>query len=148
MRNVLYSLGIASFLVCMIFTVATSITNPFYGMSEAALGQATTYTTNSQSSNSGGTTFVYVFETKRFIVQDIDQYTTSESERYDSYDVGSELSGGYPAIFGASANIKRNSGFKSTSTIKTYNNATVCKDGGYSECYKSSSGGPTLFEWN
>lgn len=52
MRNLFYSLGIASFLVCMIFTIATSITNPFYGMSDAAVAQATTQTTTTGSSGS------------------------------------------------------------------------------------------------
>lgn len=45
MRNLLYFLGITSFLAMMIFTVATSLTNPFYGMSKAALAQGTTTTT-------------------------------------------------------------------------------------------------------
>ncbi len=45
MRNMLYFLGITSFLAMMIFTVATSLTNPFYGMSAAAIAQGTTTTT-------------------------------------------------------------------------------------------------------
>src|SRR5690606_9031848 len=52
MKKLFYSLGITSFLVCMIFTVATSVTNPFYGMSDAAVAQATTQTTTSGSNGS------------------------------------------------------------------------------------------------
>ena len=37
--------GIATFLAMFIFTIATSLTNPFYGMSEAAMAQGTTTST-------------------------------------------------------------------------------------------------------
>lgn len=37
MRKLIYGLGIAGFLAMMTFTVATSISNPFYGMSEIVL---------------------------------------------------------------------------------------------------------------
>lgn len=56
MRNVIYSIGIASFLACMTFTIATSLTNPFYGMSEAALAQASSNNCNF-SMTSGPPTF-------------------------------------------------------------------------------------------
>ncbi len=147
MKNLFYSIGIASFLVCMIFTVATSVTNPFYGMSDAAVAQVTTSTTTSQSTSSGTTTFVYVFETMRFKVYDVDEYTKTASTRHDSYDIGGNTSGGYKGILDVGINYNKNSGFKSETSSKTFNNATVCKDGGYSECYKSPKG-PTLFEWN
>ncbi len=54
MRKLIYSLGIASFLAMMIFTVATSLTNPFYGMSEAAIAQTTTTTSSTGSTGTGG----------------------------------------------------------------------------------------------
>jgi len=39
MKNAIYALGIASFLAMFIFTVATSLTNPFYGMNEEVLAE-------------------------------------------------------------------------------------------------------------
>src|SRR5690606_28476336 len=44
MRKIIYAFGIATFLAMFIFTIATSLTNPFYGMSEAALAQTSTTT--------------------------------------------------------------------------------------------------------
>ena len=46
MRKTIYAFGIATFLAMLIFTIATSLTNPFYGMTEAAIAQATTTTTS------------------------------------------------------------------------------------------------------
>ncbi len=46
MRKTIYALGIASFLAMLIFTIATSLTNPFYGMSEAAIAQTSTTTSS------------------------------------------------------------------------------------------------------
>ena len=48
MRKIIYAFGIATFLAMFIFTIATSLTIPFYGMSEAALAQ-----TSSSSSGTG-----------------------------------------------------------------------------------------------
>ena len=39
MRKIIYAFGIATFLAMFIFTIATSLTNPFYGMSEAAIAE-------------------------------------------------------------------------------------------------------------
>jgi len=47
MRKIIYAFGIATFLAMFIFTIATSLTNPFYGMSEAAMAQASTSSSNS-----------------------------------------------------------------------------------------------------
>ena len=50
MRKNIYAFGIATFLPMFIFTIATSLTNPFYGMSEAAIAQT------SSTCSSGGST--------------------------------------------------------------------------------------------
>lgn len=148
MKHVFYSLGITSFLVCMIFSVTTSITNPFYGMSEAAVAQATTYTQTSTGSENSSTdvAFVTVFNTQRFYVYDVATYTITESIIEDSYSVGGSLSGGYKGFIGASTSLSHNSGYKTGSTTETYKDATLCKDGGASECYKTPHG-PTFFKW-
>ena len=52
MRKTIYAFGIATFLAMFIFTIATSLTNPFYGMSEAALAQ----TSSTCTSGGGGST--------------------------------------------------------------------------------------------
>lgn len=65
MRKILYSIGIAGFMAMLIFTIATSLSNPFYGMSEAALAQGTTTTTGTGNNiyvlygNDAGTKFCY-----------------------------------------------------------------------------------------
>lgn len=40
MRKIIYAFGIATFLAMFIFTIATSLTNPFYGMSTEVLAKA------------------------------------------------------------------------------------------------------------
>jgi len=45
MRNFLYSIGITGFLAMMVFTLATSLSNPYYGMSEEALAQGSMMST-------------------------------------------------------------------------------------------------------
>ncbi len=50
MRQTIYAFGIATFLAMFIFTIVTSLTNPFYGMSEAALAQTSTNCNFSNSS--------------------------------------------------------------------------------------------------
>jgi len=53
MRKIIYAFGIATFLAMFVFTIATSLTNPFYGMSEAALAQTSTNYDCGGSSNTG-----------------------------------------------------------------------------------------------
>ncbi|HLT94859.1 MAG TPA: hypothetical protein VKZ56_09880, partial [Membranihabitans sp.] len=55
MRKLIYAIGVSLFLAFMAFHVATSLTNPYFGMSVEALAQG---------SGSGGTSnkFFYVME--------------------------------------------------------------------------------------
>lgn len=48
MRKFLYSIGIASFLAMLIFTIASSLSNPFSGMSEEALAQGSSLATTGE----------------------------------------------------------------------------------------------------
>ena len=58
-----YPFGIATFLAMLIFTIATSLSNPIYGMSAEAIAQATTTTSGTGNNiyvlygNDAGTKF-------------------------------------------------------------------------------------------
>lgn len=140
MRNVIYSIGIASFLACMTFTVATSLTNPFYGMSEAALAQATT--TTSTTGTNGTTT--YSVNPYRFKVKTPDKLIEATSIRKRTWNFGLSVSGGNKGIFSLGGKF----GFVPEETTRTtsevYENPTICFDGGRTECYKTQKG-QTLF---
>jgi len=140
MKNLFYSIGIASFLVCMIFTVATSVTNPFYGMSDAAVAQATTQTT---TTGSNGSTITYEFNGNLYDIRHPDQVTLTRVKRKPSNSYKGTLGGLYNGV-GAEGTITHNKGYEENTVSATYVKPTVCNPGGDFSCSKSSEG-ETLF---
>lgn len=140
MRNSIYFMGIASFLACMIFTVATSLTNPFYGMSESALAQATTYT-SSTDANVVSTT--YRFNGNIYNVLYPNEVTITKTTTSPTNTFGGSIGGSYSG-FGAEGTFTRQQGSGQKSISVTYDNPTICNKGGVQSCSKSSIG-ETLF---
>jgi len=139
MKNLFYSIGIASFLVCMIFTVATSVTNPFYGMSDAAVAQATTQTTTSGSNGSttgnyGGNVSYSINPNIYKVMSGRAKYTVSRKEG-GSIDGGS-LGFGYKG-FGIDGGLSIDSSEDIETMEVDLGPSTVCIKGGRSECYKA-----------
>lgn len=139
MRNLIYFMGIASFLACMIFTVATSLTNPFYGMSESALGQATTYIS---TSNSGETTsFTYSINPYMYEVYDGNTTYSMQKKKATITPTGS-ASVGFKGYFGVSGSVTVNPEERVDVLKVDLGDQVNCIHGGYKECYKTA-GKPT-----
>src|SRR5690606_39251098 len=139
MKHAFYSLGITSFLVCMIFSVTTSITNPFYGMSEAAVAQATTYT--STTGNSDGN-YSYSINPYRYKVHIGEATITYETEHSNITTQGR---------VGLTYGLLNVNGKVTLNPVKTKNTISIQTDravnfivGGFHECYKAP-GLPTNF---
>lgn len=146
MRNLIYALGITSFMVCMVFTVAISFTNPFYGMSEAAVAQATTKTSTDTkgSSTSDEIAFTHRPNTHIYWVETLEEVTLGRVTRYPYNTYEAEVSANY-SFLSAKASMNHNRGFTQISSSKTYNDPVVCNRGGGASCFKSPNG-TTLFD--
>src|SRR5690606_6101712 len=138
MKHVFYSLGITSFLVCMIFSVTTSITNPFYGMSEAAVAQATTYTSTTGISN-GNTSYSinpYMYD----VYEGNTTFTTQK--KYSSFTESASFNLGFKGFVGATRISVKNPVGKQDVLSINLGDRVNCINGGFNECY-ATPGKPT-----